>query len=106
MNYEKHYCSWRGRGGAIHSLLRQTYLEIPTASIKHSASHCSFKANIIHKVDIGIAMSYWLDGQDSIPSRARDFSLLHSVRTGSEAHPTSHEMGSGTSSPEGKAVEA
>jgi hypothetical protein len=31
-------------------------------------------------------VSYGLDGQDSIPGRARDFSLLHSVQVGTGAH--------------------
>jgi hypothetical protein len=45
---------------------------------------------------------YGLDGQGLIPAGARDFSLLHSVQTGSEAHPTSYRMGTRGSFPGGK----
>jgi hypothetical protein len=44
---------------------------------------------------VGIIMGYGLDVQDLIPGRARDFSLLHSVQTISEAHLDSYEMGTG-----------
>jgi hypothetical protein len=38
-------------------------------------------------------MGYGLDGQGSIPSKGKDFFLLHSVQTGSEAHPASYPIG-------------
>jgi hypothetical protein len=38
-------------------------------------------------------MGYVLDGLGSILERGRDFSLLHSVHTGSRAHPASHKAG-------------
>jgi hypothetical protein len=37
---------------------------------------------------VGIATRHGLEGLGSIPDRARDFSLLHSVQTGSGAHLT------------------
>jgi hypothetical protein len=37
------------------------------------------------------------------PAGARDFSLLHSVETGSDAHPASYPMGTGGCKPGGKA---
>jgi hypothetical protein len=40
------------------------------------------------------------------PAGARNFSLLHTVQTGSGAHPASSPMGTGDSFPGGKAVEA
>jgi hypothetical protein len=36
-----------------------------------------------------IVMGYEFDGQGLIPGMLKDFSLLHSVQTGSEAHPMS-----------------
>jgi hypothetical protein len=42
---------------------------------------------------VGIATRYGLDGQCSISSSARDFSVLPSVQTGSGAHPTSYSVG-------------
>jgi hypothetical protein len=41
---------------------------------------------------------YGLNGNDSIPGGARDFSLLHSIQTGSGAHAASHLVGSGVCS--------
>jgi hypothetical protein len=46
-------------------------------------------------------MSHGLDGWDLIPSRGKIF-LLHSVQTGSGAHPVSYPMGTGGSFPGGK----
>jgi hypothetical protein len=40
------------------------------------------------------------------PTRARDFSQLHSVQTGYGAHPALHPMGIGCTFPGGKAAEA
>jgi hypothetical protein len=37
----------------------------------------------------------------SIPGRARDFSLLHNIQTGSGAHPASYTIGTGGSFPGG-----
>jgi hypothetical protein len=55
---------------------------------------------------VGVATGYRPDGQGSIPGRARDLSLLHSVQTGSGAHPSSYLMGTGDSFHEGKAAGA
>jgi hypothetical protein len=57
---------------------------------------------------IGIATGY---GPDDRGVRARvqvgsEFSLLHTVQTGSGAHPTFYPMGTGCSFPEGKAAGA
>jgi hypothetical protein len=42
---------------------------------------------------VGMATGYWVDGRDSIPGRGkRSVYLLHSVQTGSGAHPTSYLM--------------
>jgi hypothetical protein len=41
---------------------------------------------------VSIATGCGLDSQGSIPSRGRDFSLLHSVQTDSGAHPASYPM--------------
>jgi hypothetical protein len=41
-------------------------------------------------------MGYGLDGEGSIPSRARDFSLPQSTQTGSGSHPASYPMGLST----------
>jgi hypothetical protein len=49
---------------------------------------------------VGIAMDYGLDGQGSIPDRAR-LSLLHSIQTSSGTHPASCTMGT-----RGKVAEA
>jgi hypothetical protein len=46
---------------------------------------------------VGIGRGSWLDGRDQFPAEARDFSLLHSVKTGSEVHPASYKMGTGGS---------
>jgi hypothetical protein len=44
-----------------------------------------------------------MDDQGSVPSRVKDFSLLHSVQTGSGGHPASYTVGTwGGSFPGGK----
>jgi hypothetical protein len=43
---------------------------------------------------VGIAAGYGLEGRGSIPDRGKRFSL-HSVQTGSGAHPISYQMGVG-----------
>jgi hypothetical protein len=50
-----------------------------------------------------IAQSGWMTGV-RFPTGERDFSLLHSVQTGSGAHPASYPMGTGGYFPEGKAA--
>jgi hypothetical protein len=45
---------------------------------------------------VGIATGY-LEGRGSIPARPRDLSLMHNVKTGSEAHWASYTMGTGGS---------
>jgi hypothetical protein len=47
------------------------------------------------KISVGIAKGYELDSRGSIPSKGRDFSLFHSVQTGSGAHPASYIMDTG-----------
>jgi hypothetical protein len=44
-----------------------------------------------------IAKEYRLDSRGSIRGKARDFSALHSVKTGSKVHPASHSMFTGDS---------
>jgi hypothetical protein len=49
----------------------------------------------------GITTGYGLDCRGNgfrFPAEARDISLLHSVQTGSGAHPASHPMGTGVPS--------
>jgi hypothetical protein len=45
---------------------------------------------------VGIATGYGIDW-GSIPGRARDFSLLHIVQTGSEARTAFYPVGTGSS---------
>jgi hypothetical protein len=40
-------------------------------------------------------LSYGLDSRGSIPGRGKRFFLLHSVQTGSGAHPSSYPMSTG-----------
>jgi hypothetical protein len=51
---------------------------------------------------VGIAIGYGLGGMGSISVRSKKFSLLHSVQTGSGAHPTSYPMGTGNPVPGSK----
>jgi hypothetical protein len=44
---------------------------------------------------VGIATGYGLEGNVPVPAGARDFSLLHSVQTGTAAHPASYPMDTG-----------
>jgi hypothetical protein len=50
----------------------------------------------------GIATGYGMDGRGSIPGKSKRFSSLHSVQTGSGAHPALYPMGAGGSFPRGK----
>jgi hypothetical protein len=45
-------------------------------------------------------MDYGLDGRCSIPGKGKTFPLLHSVHTGSGAHPAFYPMGTGALYPE------
>jgi hypothetical protein len=54
---------------------------------------------------VGIAMGYQLDGLVSFPA-VHNVSLLHSVKTGSGAHPASYPIGARDSVPGGKAAGA
>jgi hypothetical protein len=57
---------------------------------------------------VGIAIGYGLDDQGigvRVP-QGQEVSLLHVVQTGSGVQPTSYPMGTGGSSPGGKAAEA
>jgi hypothetical protein len=61
----------------------------------------------INVIKFGIAQSvYRLAMGVLIPAGARDFSLLHSVQTGSGADPTSYPMSTGGSFPGGNAAGA
>jgi hypothetical protein len=51
----------------------------------------------------GYTAGYGLDSRGSIPGRGKRFSLLHSVQTGSGAHPASYPMGTAGDFPGGKA---
>jgi hypothetical protein len=42
---------------------------------------------------VNVVMGYELDDQGSVPGRARNFCVLHSVQTGSGAHPVSYTLG-------------
>jgi hypothetical protein len=53
-----------------------------------------------------MVIGYGVDSQGSIPGKGRDFSLLHSVQTGSGAQPASYAMGTGGSLFGGKAAAA
>jgi hypothetical protein len=55
---------------------------------------------------VGVATGYGLDGWGSIPGTGRDFPLLHSVQTGSGAHPASYTFKNVGSFPGGKATGA
>jgi hypothetical protein len=55
---------------------------------------------------VGIATGYALNGWDSIPGKDKTFSLLHSVQTGSGAHPAPSPVGTGSSFPGGKMARA
>jgi hypothetical protein len=46
---------------------------------------------------VGITTTFRLDCYSSIPVEARDFSLLHSIQTGSGAHPASYQISTGGS---------
>jgi hypothetical protein len=52
----------------------------------------------------GIAAGDRLHGWGSVPSRDKRFSLLHSVQTGSGAHPASYPTGTGALSPGDRAA--
>jgi hypothetical protein len=54
--------------------------------------------NTVIKMGIGIAPSvryqgHWMDGQDMIPGRVKNFSLLHHIQIHSGAHPLSNARG-------------
>jgi hypothetical protein len=53
---------------------------------------------------VGIAKDYGLVRRDSIPSRGKRFSLLHSVQTGCGAHRPSYPLSTGGSFPRGRAA--
>jgi hypothetical protein len=46
---------------------------------------------------VGITTCYRMDGRDSVPSRTRDFSVLHRVDNGFGANPASHLIGTASS---------
>jgi hypothetical protein len=67
----------------------------------------SFKAH--RDSSVGIALGYGLDDRGStvrFPVRAGRFSLHHSVKNGSGAHPASYAMGTRGCFPGGKAAGA
>jgi hypothetical protein len=53
---------------------------------------------------VGTAIGYGMGDRDLISGRGKEFSLFHSVQTGSEAHPVSYSMDTGGSFPRGKAT--
>jgi hypothetical protein len=57
-------------------------------------------------ISVGRATGYGLDGRVRFPAGVTDFSLLHSVQTGSEAHPASYTIDTGGSFPGNKAAGA
>jgi hypothetical protein len=62
-----------------------------------------------HDISVGIALSFGLDDWGSrvrFPVGAGNFSLHHSVQTGSGAHPASYPVGARGSFPGGKAAGA
>jgi hypothetical protein len=66
----------------------------PSTGIKHEhVTHSSRDSSI------SIVTGYGLSDRDSIPGRGRNIHLRHSAQTGSEAHPASHPMGTGSSFP-------
>jgi hypothetical protein len=62
------------------------------------------KITVFLDSSVGLATGYGFDGRASILGRARDFSLLNSVQTGSGAHPASYLMCIGGPFLEGKAA--
>lgn len=60
---------------------------------------------LIHR-SAGTMTGYELDGRDSIPDRAKRFSLLHNIQTDSGAQPDPYPMLIGDSFPGNKATEA
>jgi hypothetical protein len=60
----------------------------------------------IYDSAVGILTGHGLDGLGSIPAKARDFSLLHSVKTSSGDNSAPYPMGTGESFSGGKAVGA
>jgi hypothetical protein len=48
---------------------------------------------MIRDSSVSIATAYGLGGRGSIPGKGKRCSLLHSVQTGSVAHPASYTMG-------------
>jgi hypothetical protein len=49
-------------------------------------------------------MDWMTEELNSIPSRARDLSLLHNIQIGYGTHPASYPMGAGCSFPRSKAA--
>jgi hypothetical protein len=49
---------------------------------------------------------YVINDQDSIPGRAKDFSLFHRVQTGFKTHPVCYSMGTEGSFPGAELAEA
>jgi hypothetical protein len=71
---------------------------ISSKTVQTGSLHkCSYRGARSRHRSLGIATSCGLGGPGSIPARARDF--LHSVLTGSEAHPASYPIGTGISFP-------
>jgi hypothetical protein len=56
--------------------------------------------------DVAFIMLIFTTRRSSSPGRVKNCSLLHSVQTGSGAHPASYPMGTGGSFPGGKAPDA
>jgi hypothetical protein len=65
----------------------------------YPADHILLYLVTVRDSSVGIESDYGLDGRGFILGRSKRFSLLHSVQTGSEAHPSSYPMGTGAFSP-------
>jgi hypothetical protein len=74
---------------------RLTTLWASTACYRDSFTLKQYQ--ITGDISVDISMGYGMDDQGSIPGKARDFSLLHSVQTDSGAHPASYKIDTGGS---------
>jgi hypothetical protein len=78
------------------------HLELSASLIFHLFQNVNIKRDLIgdsRDSSVGIAMGYGMDGWGSIPGMGKGFSLLHSVQTSYEGHPTSIQWVPGAISP-------
>jgi hypothetical protein len=71
----------------------------------HQSKRELFTANLTSR-SVGISHSYWEGAGLNYSRQGQDFSLLHSVQTGSGAHTPFYPVGIGVSYPGCKAVGA